>query len=341
MTDASAPPDNSEPISTVEARARYVAGAAPTLAMRDLLARTGIDYLHIRRMCMALAIPIPEWDDPVFTEVDLEALGWVTNLVDNGVIDGSTEAALLRGISNATERLVWWEFQALVDDAAHRLGLDDFSARIVIIDRITDFASILERQMVYAWRRHLATAIRWLGKRLDEIEPGDSRGRPMPLMRAVGFADLVGYTELSRELNSAGLAALIQDFEATAQDIVTRHGGRVVKAIGDAVMFSTADAASAAAVALDLAERIGRGAVTPPVRVAMVWGGVLERFGDVYGPTVNLASRLAEAAEASQVLTDEATARALAGDRRFLVVPLSPFKAAGIGEVAPFRLTKA
>ncbi|MDR1295336.1 MAG: adenylate/guanylate cyclase domain-containing protein, partial [Bifidobacteriaceae bacterium] len=285
--------------------------------------------------------PVPEWDEIAFTEGDLEALLWVTRLVDDQVVDGTTEAALLRGISHTVERLVWWEFQALVDDVAQRLKLDDISARLVVLDRIADLAGVLEKQMVFAWRRHLATTIRWVGKRLAEVPPGHGQVGPLPLTRAVGFADLVGYTGVSKSLDAQGLADLIQSFEATAADIVTWHGGRVVKAIGDAVMFTTGDAASGAALALDLAESIGRDSATPPVRVAMAWGGVLERFGDVFGPTVNLAARLAEVAHSREVVIDEGTAAALGGVATFRTVPMAVFRAAGIGEVAPYRLVRA
>jgi adenylate cyclase len=310
------------------------------LSIRDLLARTGIDFVHIQRMCAALSIPVPEWDANVFTERDYEALDGAVRLVDDGALDGQTAATLLRGTSHLVERLVWWQFQALVEDTERRLGLDDKSARIVVLDRIVDWADIMEEQIVYAWRRNLATTIRWIGKRLGDALPGQPRERPLPLMRAVGFADLVGYTEVTEHLDAAGLAALVQDFESTAEGAVAQGGGRLVKTIGDAVMFTTGEPESGALIALELAETIGRDTATPPARVALAWGSVLERFGDVFGPIVNLASRMAELAEPGMVVVDDSTAAALAADSRVRALPLTTSRAEGIGEVNLYRLVR-
>ncbi|MDR1427062.1 MAG: adenylate/guanylate cyclase domain-containing protein [Bifidobacteriaceae bacterium] len=340
MADITPPPAYPATPFVAEARARGVVGAAPTLSVRDLLAQTGVDYSRIEQMCAALAVPVPNWDERAFTNKDLEALEWVTELVDDGVLDAETEAALLRGISHSVERLVWWQFQVLADDAVRRLGLDDVEARISVLDHIADLADVLEAQMVYVWRRHLGATIRWIGRRLGEVPEGDSRSGALPLMRSVGFVDLVGYTETSGHLDAEGLAALVQGFVATAADTVAKWGGRVVKSLGDAVMFSAGDPSSGAMIALDLAETIGSNALTPPARVAMVWGSVLDRFGDVFGPTVNLASRLVAMADAGQVVVDEVTAAVLASDSRVATIPLSPSLAAGIGQVTPYRLVK-
>jgi adenylate cyclase len=163
----------------------------------------------------------------------------------------------------------------------------------------------------------------------------------LPLLRAVGFADLVGYTEISEKLDVVQLAALVQDFEATTRDIVTSGGGRIVKSIGDAVMFIADDPARGAVIALELAEALGRSCNTPPARVAMVWGRVLARFGDVFGPTVNLSSRLAERSEPGQVLIDERTAIALSDEADLAVVPEEICTLAGIGQVFPYRLVRS
>jgi adenylate cyclase len=265
----------------------------------------------------------------------------VTRLSDDGVIDAAAEAALLRGIAQTTERLVWWEFEALVDDVEHRLHLDNISARVDVLDRIAGLADILEEQMVYVWRRHLGAVIRWMGNRMVEAASGVvSQGGSLPLQRAVGFADLVGYTELTESLDARGLATLLHAFEATAEEIVVRGGGRVVKSLGDAVMFEAGKLADGAKIALDLAEAIGASGRTPPARVAMAWGGVLGRFGDVFGPPVNLAARLVAICGAGQVVVDELAAASLAGDPQLRTVPMSPSIAPGIGEILPFLLVR-
>jgi len=90
-------------------------------------------------------------------------------------------------------------------------------------------------------------------------------------------------------------------------------------------------------VALGLAEAFGATSTTP-VRVGMVWGRVLSRFGDVFGVPVNLAARLTGEAEPGTVLLDDATAELLAGDARYLLTELAERDVAGLGPVRPFRL---
>jgi adenylate cyclase len=309
--------------------------------MRDLVARTGVDFSRVQRLCAAIGMPVPGWTEVAFSERDLQALEWVTEVVDYGVLTEGTELSLLRAISHTAERLAWWQFETLVDDAAQRFELDDASARLVVLDRIADLADVLEEQMIYAWRRHLAQTIRWIGQNISDARHGQGLDpTALPLARAVGFADLVNYTEVSEHLSAGELASLVQEFENTTRGIVTRGGGRVVKTIGDAMMFVTDDPSRAALICLDLAENIGRSGATPPARVAMVWGRVLARFGDVFGPTVNLASRLSELAGPGEVFVDEPTAFALSDEEEVSVVAQEACTVAGIGEVFPYRLVR-
>jgi adenylate cyclase len=118
---------------------------------------------------------------------------------------------------------------------------------------------------------------------------------------AVGFVDLVGFTALSRQLSARELADLVEQFEALANDLVVAHDGRLVKLIGDAVMFVARDSASACDVALALIERFAdKPAITPHAGLAA--GPLLMRGGDYYGPVVNLASRVADLAVPCEVL---------------------------------------
>src|SRR5690606_31323908 len=132
-------------------------------------------------------------------------------------------------------------------------------------------------------------------------------------------------------------------FEAGARDIIATCGGRVVKTIGDAILFVADDAETGAEVALELAEATGAelGTAHPnepeiPVRVGFVWGRVLSRFGDVFGPAVNLASRLTDQAEPTTVLVDKPTADILAASSsRYALTKQPEREVPGIGPLAP------
>ena len=148
---------------------------------------------------------------------------------------------------------------------------------------------------------------------------------------AVGFADLCGYTGLTQQLTLDALSQLMTRFEEVASDVVHDHGGRLVKFLGDAVMYVTTDAVTAVAVADHLiAEAELRGL---QARAGVTVGTALALDGDYFGPIVNLAARLAALADAGQVLASEEVVERL--DDRRSVTPLGPQRIRGFAEPVP------
>jgi class 3 adenylate cyclase len=120
--------------------------------------------------------------------------------------------------------------------------------------------------------------------------------------RCVGFVDLVGSTALAQRLSTRELGSLITEFEHTAADAITAGGGRVVKLIGDEVMYVTAHESAALSIALDLVALLDEHPTLPAVRTGLAAGEVLLRAGDVFGPVVNLAARAAKVAAAREIV---------------------------------------
>jgi adenylate cyclase len=131
---------------------------------------------------------------------------------------------------------------------------------------------------------------------------------------AVGFVDLVGFTPLSLHTAPAKLLELISQFEDRAFEVAASHNGRIVKHIGDEVMFVALDAAAACAIARDITAAYAEG-IEP--RAGVATGEVITRHGDYYGTVVNLASRLAELAVPKEVLVDGVTADTAGGSFAF------------------------
>lgn len=152
-------------------------------------------------------------------------------------------------------------------------------------------------------REHIVAARRTsLG---DAVEAGYETQR-----MCVGFVDLVGSTALAQRLTTRELGAVLTEFEHIAADSVTGLGGRVVKLIGDEVLFTAGDERSACMIALELAAAFDAHPVVPQVRAGVAAGEVALRDGDVFGPVVNLASRAVKLAGPGEVVTPMAVAAA-------------------------------
>ncbi|WP_318529987.1 biotin--[acetyl-CoA-carboxylase] ligase [Cellulomonas sp. SG140] len=339
--------------STVAKLDEVLLGGPRTLTAGDLALRAGVDEESVRTFWRTFGLAAAEPDERAYTERDAEAVRALVDLVRREGLQLSTVRTLVRGLGHTTDRLALWQVEALVEDAATRYRLDDASARLLVLDRLAAIAPVLEQELVLAFRRQLATIGGRFGAELGQARQVGTGPSDLPLARAVGFADMVQFTRRTAGLGSTDLSAFVQRFEAAARDVVAAAGGRVVKTIGDAVLFVADDVVTGAEVALGLAARFGDGAgavpddltqgargVTP-VRVGMVWGRVLSRFGDVFGASVNLAARLTDITDPSSVWVDATTAALLADDPRYVLTALPPRDVEGLGTVEPVALGRA
>lgn len=340
-------PDDDRP--TVVAIEETLIGGARTLTADELGARLGVPAARVLAYRRMFGLPGAEHDAPVFTEADARAGEVFTALAREQGIEPAVLGELVRSLGHTMDRLVLWQAEALVEDLADRYTLDHPSARLLVLDRLAGLTPQLDALLTYAYHRQLAAlAGRWDA----ELAALRSRGAEggLPLQRAVGFADMVSFTRRTAGLGATDLSAFVERFEAAARDVVAAAGGRVVKTIGDAVLFVADDPGTGALVALGLADEFGGSVAAElagdargvtPVRVSLVWGRVLSRFGDVFGVPVTLAARLTAMAEPSTVWTDAETAGVLASDERFVTRALPARDAEGLGPVEPFELRRA
>jgi adenylate cyclase len=146
---------------------------------------------------------------------------------------------------------------------------------------------------------------------------------------------------MSQALDGPELARMVDRFEAIAYEHIPARGGRVMKMIGDEVMFAVEDGAFAADIALALVEAHAREERLPDVRVGLASGPTLAWEGDLFGPTVNLASRLVKLARPATVLVSPDVGEALRDDPRFAVRQLRGIALKGIGHTRPWVLRRA
>ena len=116
------------------------------------------------------------------------------------------------------------------------------------------------------------------------------------------FADIAGYTALTEAHGDADAAELAANFCRAMSEVAAARGGEVIKTIGDAVMVRHRDPSEAVGLGLTAAHEVMAGHGFPAVRVGMHHGPAIERDGDWFGATVNLAARVAAMAAASEVL---------------------------------------
>ncbi|SDW12120.1 adenylate cyclase [Arthrobacter sp. yr096] len=322
-------------------------GGERKLRRREVAAGAGVSILSARKIWRALGFPNFGDEDVAFTERDQAALSSILDLVRAGLLTEEAAISVTRSIGQMTDRMVVWQIEALVEDMVSEQGIPDAVARKQLVGRLPSLVDSLEEILVYSYRRQLNAGVQRLAVRAEaglqaseEGREGDEDDSPLPLARAVGFADLVSYTSLSRRMNEKTLAQLVQRFENKCAEIISVGGGRLVKTVGDEVLYIAETPAAGAEISLALAQAFTEDEILPQCRVSMVWGRILSRLGDIYGPTVNLAARLTTLAQPGTVLVDAMTAAALGQDDRFVLVPQKSENVRGFGEIHPVMLAR-
>lgn len=306
------------------------------LTLSEVAARAGIDEDTAQRLWRAAGFADTRRHERRFSVRDVEMLAVfhemgallgperVLQLVRiTGAATASmaeAETALLR--SSIEAPLV--ESQDYVEIARSYLGL------------VTELLPRLSAAVDTLHRHHLDS----IGRRYSDAHAPPSATNTVDL--AIGFADLAGYTSLSGRLDTNALVVMIDAFESTAFDLVAASGASVVKRMGDAIMFMTPAPGVACDLALDLVDATDNDARLPPLRVGLAFGPVIVRGGDVYGPFVNLASRLCAAAVPGAIVVSagiESRLRRL-NDRYRFAGP-DALRLAGFAEMVPgYRVTR-
>ena len=308
MADVPADDDGTEPVSParlaglLETIEHHLLGEAPSLTRIEVAERAGVPLEMAVQLWRLLGFAAGDDDEVAFTPADVEALRASSDLVKLGILSDDSQAALVRTWGRSFARLAEWETTLLANVA----GADeDPEARLN--DLAVEVLPRVEALQSYIWRRHLASA----SSRLVAVQAGSTSAGD----QAVCFVDIVGYTSRSKSLDESELVAWLEGFEDAATGVVVDHGGRIIKTIGDEILYVADDPAAAAEIALLLTER-GEDPDDPfpSVRAAMAYGEVVSRLGDVFGPVVNIASRLTSLARPGTVLVDHHAYEVLSGE---------------------------
>ncbi|MGO8872990.1 MAG: adenylate/guanylate cyclase domain-containing protein [Acidimicrobiales bacterium] len=273
-----------------------------TLAAGDLASRAGTDVGTVLAMWRTLGVVVPDDDFAMFSERDAEFTGFLVQMNPIGPHGDELLRVLGGSLSRVAEAAVAVYVQTQ-EPPLEATGTD-------IVELAADLAAVtaaalkLGDSMGAVFSHHMRDAI----DRQRIAQAGVSERAVHRL--AVGFVDLVGFTPLSLHADPAHLLELVNGFESKAFDVAASHHGRIVKHIGDEVMFVALDPRDGCAIAQDITNAFEDG-IEP--RGGVSFGDVIARHGDYYGTVVNMASRLADLAIPREVLVDADTVRS-AGD---------------------------
>lgn len=269
---------------------------------KQVAEKAGVSIELAEELWQQLGFPRTDDDDVAFTKADVTALKQTVELINMGILEAESQAALVRTWGRSFARLAEWQTTLLGSIA---LNADDPQKAVdELVGTVLPAVGTLQD---YVWRRHLASAAQRL--------LGDAGGTGEESAKAVCFVDIVGYTSQSKTMADAELVDWVDNFEDEMTRQVVNAGGRLIKTIGDEVLFVTDDVHAAAEVALTVTE-MGTDLEDqfPMVRAGIAFGSVVSRLGDVFGPTVNIASRLTSVARPGAVLVDRGAYEALTYD---------------------------
>jgi adenylate cyclase len=309
-----------------------ILGGELTYTSAEVAELGGLELEDGQRLWRALGFPATD-DSIAYGEQDVEAIAAVSGALAEGLMDRATIFRMTRALGTTMARLADWQISTLVEQVERDVKQGKAGTRLeAAIELARSAAPSFEHLMIYAWHRHLAAA----AARIEALGAADEE--LLTTTMTVGFADLSRFTSLSNGLDDNSLGALVENFETRCADIVTAHGGRVIKTLGDAVLFVTDDPKQGTRTALDLVKQIALRAELPDICVGLATGSVISRLGDVYGPPVNLAARLSHVARSRRVLVDDATAAGLGDEFDTRSLPPRPLR--GFGNVSPITVSE-
>jgi adenylate cyclase len=272
-----------------------------------------LDVLLVVREAMGLAQAAP--DDQI-REDELEVVPLIQLQLSKG-FDPAVIERWLRVYGDTLRRIAeteadWWRNQLALPYL--RSGMNAAEMLQVTAEWGGEFTSRVERALLAVY--HANQEHTWNEALIEEIEEALDRAglrSRMEVTPAICFLDITGYTRLTEERGDEAAAELAARLTPLVQRPAERHGGRVVKWLGDGVMFHFRDPTGAVVAALEMIDAIAAAGL-PPAHVGLHTGPVVFQGGDYFGRTVNLAARIGGRAAPGQVLVTQEIVDRVASD---------------------------
>ncbi|WP_019631718.1 adenylate/guanylate cyclase domain-containing protein [Actinomadura atramentaria] len=326
-----------EPVGVVET----LLGGPLRYTRKEVETLAGVDEDWARRIWQALGFPTPPDEEVAFTDGDVDALRDISRLLSNDLVDEDMVVQLSRAVGQTMGRLASWLADVWLRRLSERWPADEPVTPEIVgaaLAATEELRPVFEKLMLHGWRRQLAEA----GLRTAAATSAAEADPSVGVSRlTVGFADVVSFTRMSRRMDGSELAEFVERFERVAAEEVAERGGRVIKTLGDEILYAAADPRAGVEIGLRIAELCDTDPSFPRVRVGIASGEVLQRLGDVFGTPVNLAARLTAIAYPGTVLVDPDLARELDGAPGYDVSSLRARPLQGLGKVRPRVVRRA
>lgn len=301
----------------------------PRYTAAEVWKAAGLEEAFARRLFRALGLPEVDDDAIEFDERDIAVARTVRMLLDQGypqediVTVARTYGYSLSRIAFAQVRLFRKTFIDPLVETGHTFEEIDKQMEPVV----QPLLELLDTQLQGIHRRHLALA-------LEQVVPTAAAGAVEAL--TAGFADLVGFSRLSNDLEGDDLEDLVSRFETLAIERCVDAGAQVVKVLGDAVMFVATDPDAAVTAAIDVVQGTKADEDLPDARAGLDHGDVRPLGGDYFGRPINVAARLTSFARPGTVVISQALLDVLPDGRDVSHIGKARLK--GVGAVRAFKV---
>ena len=298
---------------------------------------SGIDQEFLVAVRRAMGLPIPDPDEAVYTEAELESarmihVGRAAGITDEDLLD--LLRVLGRGLAQAAETLRALPLKVVLEPGMSEPELAGRYAQATA--QLYPLLDPMVRNLLALHLRQTAQS--------EVISAIERSGGHLPGSRevAVCFADLVGFTRLGEEVAPDERGRLAVRLEDLARD-VAEPPVRLVKTIGDAAMLASVEPEPLLDAALSLIDAADAESQDfPQLRAGVAVGFALPRAGDWFGRPVNLASRITQVARPGSLLAErevresalESYRWSYAGERRLRGIrePVPLFRARRLSE---------
>ena len=295
----------------------------------ELAGESGVDMEVAGKLWKAMGFTPVADDDPLFVDDDLAALQLAAKAIADS--DDTREIVYQTRVMAASLSRVAEVVSDNIVVNIHKMMREGLSGEEIAQLLTGPTAQDMDRLVGYVYRRQLRAAL-W-----RKLADPEHIGKQATL--TVGFVDLVRFTAVTEDIAEEQLGELIDRFESIVYDRVTESGGRVVKMIGDEVMFVADEVGQATQIAVDLVQSFDDEPSVPAARAGLAWGQVLAHGGDFFGPVVNLAARIVDVARPSTVVVSAEIHDVLSGRPEFSWRRLPPKRLKGIGRMGLFAVS--